>query len=302
MSAFGRTPIAGTAAGWRGRSTIAWQTTSPSPVPAPRSGKRGASRTRSGLSPRARVRSRSSRPEVSSACSRRAACPPESRPDPSAGVRLAGRGRGRVRRRRSSDPSSHNRAPWLPYVDRRSAKSNLASRSLQVGRRPHRHRHDETTLNELGGCFGYVSRPDIRRGGGAGPRLPDSCQSRSPCVGSAHQRGSVVPPSPTVGGWREGHLVVVLEDEGRRIVAQGGETHSTLCATFVVRALAAGPQQCHARAACPFGGARRCHSRGCRVVLWVQVILDQGVDDDPDPHPVRAQSLGGAGAAWASPS
>ena len=193
---------------------------------------------------------------------------------------------------------------------RRSCHTLIGAVRKATGRRArsrldddrHRHRHDETTLNELGGCFGYVSRPDIRRGGGAGPpvagQLPVE-ESVRWISASARQRCA---PSPTVGGWREGHLVVVLEDEGRRIVAQGGETHSTLWATFVVRALAAGPQQCHARAACPFGGARRCHSRGCRVVLWVQVILDQGVDDDPDPHPVRAQSLGGAGAAWASPS
>jgi hypothetical protein len=46
-----------------------------------------------------------------------------------------------------------------------------------------------------------------------------------------------------------------------------GDLHDVLWATFVVQALPVDPQHCHPRARFPVPGARRCHSRGCRLVL-----------------------------------
>ena len=46
------------------------------------------------------------------------------------------------------------------------------------------------------------------------------------------------------------------------------DLHDALWAKFVVQALPAVLQHCHPAPAFPCRGARRCHSRGCRLVLW----------------------------------
>ena len=162
--------------------------------PAPRSGKRWASRAPSGVESEARVRSPSSRPEVLERMFEEGRVPARESAGPVSRCTTCGprpRSASRLRDRRITARVTARRSCHTLIGAVRKATGHRARSRLDDDQ--HRHRHDETTLNELGGCFGCVSRPDIRRCGGAGPRLPDSCQSRSPCVGSAHQRVSVVP-------------------------------------------------------------------------------------------------------------